>query len=76
MAETSRRSSRTYVTPEAEGCVTVDLPGCARCHGDGHDGLLFSPLTHPVVDGEGTWTHWAPCPTNGEPILLQVNDDV
>jgi hypothetical protein len=53
----------------------VDLRGCARCHGDGHKQLVFRPLTHPVEMGDGTmthWamTHWAPCPTNGEPILM------
>jgi hypothetical protein len=42
---------------------------CARCGGD-HD-VEFKPLTHPVVDTDGTtWTHWAPCPVNGEPILM------
>jgi hypothetical protein len=49
-----------------------------RCHGDGHEGIVFKPLTYPVhhgaVQGIETgivYTHWAPCPTNGEPILLR-----
>ncbi len=56
------------------GPVTVDLVGCARCRGDGHPGLEFLPLAYPVeLEGdEPDLTHWAPCPTNGEPILLRV----
>lgn len=52
---------------------TMDLVGCARCHGDGHPGLRFEPLTFPVemgLPGAAVMTHWAPCPTNGEPILF------
>jgi len=51
--------------------ITIDLRGCARCHGDGHPQITFEPLTHPFVEDSGTeLTHWAPCPTNGEPILM------
>ena len=53
------------------GLIVKRLNGCARCHGDGHDDLTFLPLTHVVeCDCGETFTHWAPCPTNGEPILL------
>lgn len=53
--------------------MVIDQVGCARCEGDGHPGLGFSLLTHPVVVNEQvTFTYWAPCPTNGEPILLAV----
>lgn len=52
--------------------IEIDLVGCARCHGDGHKGLKFAKLTHPVDDPTGEYTHWAPCPTNGEPILLRT----
>lgn len=50
------------------------IVGCARCYGEGHTDLLFEPLTHPVDvnDDLGPLTHWAPCPTNGEPILLRT----
>jgi hypothetical protein len=56
-----------------------DIVGCARCHGDGHKGLKFRKLTHPVEVLNGAeWvpgpTHWATCPTNGEPILLYFID--
>jgi hypothetical protein len=53
--------------------IETDIVGCARCHGEGHDGLRFRPLTHPLeLDAEAPLTHWAPCPANGEPILLRV----
>lgn len=51
--------------------VTFDLNGCARCDGEGHPGLTFEPLTYPLEIGDAVLTHWAPCPTNGEPILLR-----
>jgi hypothetical protein len=35
--------------------------------------MTFMPLAHPVELDDGTaFTHWAPCPTNGEPILLLI----
>lgn len=51
--------------------LVQDIVGCARCHGDGHEGLTFKRLTHPVADPDGRpiATHWATCPTTGEPIL-------
>jgi hypothetical protein len=48
--------------------VTIDIIGCARCHGPGHEGLVFKRLTYPCRD----LTFWAPCPTNGEPIMLRA----
>jgi hypothetical protein len=50
--------------------MTIDLNGCARCHGEGHPGLEFRKFTHPGDTGRGIiFTHWALCPTNGEPIF-------
>jgi hypothetical protein len=54
---------------------TTSIKGCARCHGDGHEDLTFEPLTHPMpLPGDfPPLTHWATCPTTGEPILsMQV----
>ena len=55
--------------------VEVSINGCARCHGEGHVGLIFQPLTHPVefpgVDIQAL-THWCLCPTTREPILLRI----
>lgn len=48
--------------------------GCTRCHGPGHDDLTYRPLTHFIefTNDSSIATHWRPCPTNGEPILLCV----
>ncbi len=46
-----------------------ELTGCARC-GETHRGLVFKPLTQTSKLGEMLMTHWAPCPTNGEPVML------
>ncbi len=48
------------------------LHGCARC-GQTHHNIVFKRLTIPAYDGE--WTHWAPCPSTDEPIMLGVLDD-
>jgi hypothetical protein len=50
------------------GELHVDITQCARCTGN-HAALLFVPFRHPF---SLTWTHWAMCPTNGEPILLRI----
>jgi hypothetical protein len=50
---------------------TQDQKGCARCGADKHLQLTYLPFTHHIDVGDGfIATHWAPCPTNGEPILL------
>ncbi|MFL5312237.1 MAG: hypothetical protein ACJ79H_17530 [Myxococcales bacterium] len=50
--------------------ITSSVVHCARCGGD-HPDLTFKPLTIPIELGPpGGLTHWAPCPTNGEPILM------
>lgn len=47
--------------------IATDITGsCARCGGQ-HEGLSFRPLSRPT-----DWTHWAPCPENGEPIMLKI----
>jgi hypothetical protein len=58
------------------GDFRINLRGCARCHGEGHENLWFHRLTHPVeIAPDTAFTHWAPCPTNGEPIMLVVSPD-
>lgn len=49
----------------------MNVRNCARCNGN-HDDLVFRPLLQPILDDEGkaVWTHWALCPTTGEPILM------
>lgn len=39
---------------------------CPRC-GGAHKDLRFEPLSR-MTD---VWTHWAPCPANGQPIMAQ-----
>lgn len=52
-----------------------DLTGCARCHGEGHLGLKFRKFTHPYVEDNGmVMTHWATCPSTGQPILYGTQE--
>ena len=47
-----------------------NIVNCARCGGS-HAPIVFRRLRQPVVDNDGKqWTHWAGCPTNGEPLLM------
>ncbi len=63
----------TIAEQRAQEEVTVDLRGCARCHGEGHPQLTFRKLTFPFEPDVGDeYTHWAPCPANGEPILMII----
>ena len=57
--------------------ITADQIGCARCDGEGHSNITYQPLTFPIDFGDG-WiaTHWAPCPTSGEPILYCVGPEL
>ena len=52
---------------------------CARCHED-HSNLEFAKLHHPIEPPEDyngdLYTHWAPCPITGEPILLTTGEDL
>ena len=63
-------------SPHNSGCpalsikpVTVPakrtIQNCARCGGD-HEGIVPRRFAQPP---EG-WDSWAPCPTNGDPILI------
>lgn len=47
--------------------IVVDVGNCARC-GKDHKQLKFSRLTRPGP----RHSFWAPCPTNGEPIMMKV----
>ncbi|MBF6618819.1 MAG: hypothetical protein ITG02_01130 [Patulibacter sp.] len=50
--------------------TSARLLSCARCGGD-HADVEWQPLERPVLeDGKTVATHWAPCPTNGQPILM------
>ena len=58
---------KSNTTRRGPPVVVKRLVGCARC-GRVHRNLSFATLTQPC----GLLTHWAPCPTNGEPILLAI----
>ena len=56
--------------------LKVTINRCARC-GVSHEGLLFKPFKNPVLDPERLenitlFSHWALCPTSGEPIVLKI----
>lgn len=52
--------------------MQVSISNCARC-GEAHDELEARTFARPFAPAEAapiTWTHWVPCPTNGDPILI------
>jgi hypothetical protein len=61
-----------------ERMLTIsNIKYCARCGGD-HDKLEARPLAQPFAPSEAvgtTWTHWATCPTNGDPIMVRNDPD-
>jgi hypothetical protein len=50
---------------------TISIGCCARCDKK-HENLAAKPFTRPIKDdaGQPLATHFAMCPTTGEPILL------
>lgn len=50
----------------------TSVKSCARC-GHDHNEVEFQALRAPITadSGDAEWTHWAPCPVTGEPILLK-----
>ena len=57
--------------PASPHTVVVNgIVGCARC-GHTHDGVVFKELRMKMRN----MTHWAPCPTNGDPIMMQIVDE-
>lgn len=57
-----------------KGTYTTDVIKCARC-GSLHQQIVFAKLQQPIEAHEYIFTHWALCPRNNEPILLQILDD-
>ena len=51
---------------EWDGNDTIAMESCARCQKP-HEQLEVHPLAHP----EDEWTHWAWCPTIGQPIFVR-----
>jgi hypothetical protein len=63
---------------ESEDRQICNVLRCARC-GQDHPQLVFKKFLRSVeadeVGDNPSWTHWAPCPTNGDPILMRVWTD-
>lgn len=57
--------------PNAEPWFKPYLKNCARCGKDHRKRIEWKPLERPI----GECTHWAPCPTNGQPILMHITED-
>lgn len=54
--------------------MNQDVRNCAR-RGGNHPKVVFRKLTQamsPLDAGGRSWQFWAPCPSNGEPIMMQV----
>lgn len=55
----------------------INIKNCSRCGGT-HEGVEPIALAHPFAPPEAgglAWTEWAPCPTNGQPIMIGVVGD-
>lgn len=51
------------------GEISFVYARCPRC-GQAHD-LKFRPLQRPIQSyGSQLFSHWAPCPVTGEPIVI------
>lgn len=52
----------------------TEIVGCARCDGN-HEHLAARAMARPFAPAEAgglVWTHWASCPTNGDPVLVMA----
>lgn len=59
----------------AAGRGRLNVKSCARCGLD-HQNLVLMELRQPMApeDAPGvSWTHWAKCPTSGEPIMVRTS---
>jgi hypothetical protein len=59
------------ITPTPRVERLISLRPCDRC-GDVHLKIMFKPFAKRDV---GSWTHWALCPTNGEPVLMRFRSE-
>lgn len=76
--DTTKADAALHNTPDAAKKVTETVAVCARCGGR-HTDALFRPLANPqVVKAAIVVTHWAPCPTTGQPIsrFLAASDEM
>lgn len=60
--------------PDDADTLRVTMTGCARCGGS-HEHVEVRRMARPFSPAEAgglAWTHWAPCPTNGDPVLVMA----
>jgi hypothetical protein len=55
-----------------EVALQSGLENCARCGNDHSEPLDWHAFVNPVPTDKGEYRYWASCPTNGDPILLYV----
>lgn len=71
----SNCACRSTSTDDESKILVNGIDNCARCGGNHTEGVWFFRFTYPIQDKDGTlWTHWAACPTNGEPILAKMEE--
>lgn len=66
-----RREIARRLTLAGRASGTHSISNCARCGGD-HDDLEFEVLARPAPSSDLEYTAWCPCPTNGQPILMET----
>lgn len=57
---------------EQSDYIVTTVRNCARCKGT-HKDLRFKRLSHPL-EFDKSFTHWAHCPSNHEPVLLSTDE--
>lgn len=56
--------------------MNSNVKSCARC-GKDHQNVTFRPLAKPMAPdnaGGRVWSHYATCPTTGEPIMMSISN--
>lgn len=53
--------------------IIIRCPRCGEVHNDVTPMLLQRPIAPPHSPFVGT--HWLPCPTNGDPIIVEGGND-
>lgn len=79
----ARVAAQGLLEPGVIGDTIRTIRGCARCTKD-HECLTFKTLIRPMVDlaviiddhPRVIATHWAACPTNGDPIMMRYKDEM
>lgn len=74
MATWNAKLLAALMMEENEDSITTTVGNCARC-GNDHVDIVFRQFTSPVMSSDDIeFSHYALCPTNGEPILMYVTE--